>query len=50
MRAGAAVVLDVSRHENSDRIQGAVRAVPNELSGWLKEIKGHETVVGLYCS
>jgi hypothetical protein len=50
MRASSAVVIDVSRHENPDRIQGAVRAIPNELSGWLKHIKGSEEIVGLYCS
>jgi hypothetical protein len=50
VRAGTATVIDVSAHENPERIQGAMRADPNELSGWLKLIKGSEGIVGLYCT
>ncbi len=50
MRSGEATAIDVSAQENSHRIQGAVRAEPNELGGWLRQIKGTEGVVGLYCT
>lgn len=50
MRSGAATVLDVSAHENPDRIQGAIRAVPNDLRGWLKQIPAAAGLVGLYCT
>jgi len=50
MSAGTATVIDVSAHENPERIQGAARAVPNEVSGWLKLIKGNEALIGLYCT
>src|SRR5579875_921831 len=50
VRAGTATVIDVSAHDNSERIEGAVRATPNEVSGWLKLIKGNEAIIGLYCT
>ncbi|HTW86427.1 MAG TPA: hypothetical protein VMD75_00345 [Candidatus Binataceae bacterium] len=50
MRAGEATVLDVSAHENPERIQGAIRAVPNDLRGWLKQIPATDRLVGLYCT
>jgi hypothetical protein len=50
MRSGAATVIDVSAGENPDRIQGAIRAVPNDLLGWLKQIPATDGLVGLYCT
>ncbi len=50
MRSGEATAMDVSAQENPYRIQGAIRAVPNELRGWLKQIPATEGLVGLYCT
>jgi hypothetical protein len=50
MREGKAVVLDVSAHDNSDLIAGAVRPRPNDLNGWLRYATGHDRTVALYCT
>lgn len=49
MDADQVAVLDVTKHEGFPQIAGALRAVPNELSGWLNVLpKGKDVVT--YCT
>lgn len=45
----AAIMLDVSRDVTSGHIAGAVRTIPNDLTGWLAAIKPGKDVI-TYCT
>jgi hypothetical protein len=45
----AAIMLDVSRDVTNGHIAGAVRATPNDLTGWLAAIKPGKDVI-TYCT
>lgn len=44
-----AIVLDVSREAQEQKIKGAVRAAPNELAGWLSVVRNGKDVI-TYCT
>jgi hypothetical protein len=46
---GAAVVLDVSKEQDREKIGGALRAQPNDLAGWLAVVQPGKSVV-TYCT
>lgn len=48
-RLGRVVVLDVSKGTSEHKIAGALRATPNDLSGWLSVIPPGKDVV-TYCT
>ncbi len=50
LQGRGAIVLDVSKGENPHRIKGALRATPNELSGWLQLVQGIGRRVVTYCT
>jgi ribosomal protein L14 len=45
----AAVMLDVSKQPQGERIKGAVRANPNDLTGWLTVVPRGKDVI-TYCT
>lgn len=45
----AAIMLDVSRDNTNGHISGAVRSIPNDLTGWLAAIKPGKDVI-TYCT
>ncbi len=47
--SGNAVILDVSKDKNASRIKGAIRAMPNDLTGWLAALPSGKSVV-TYCT
>lgn len=49
LEEGAAVILDVSKVQQPERIRGALRARPNELPGWLAVATPGKSVV-TYCT
>ncbi len=46
---GRALIIDVSKNVNSGRIAGAIRARPNDLTGWLAALEPGKSVV-TYCT
>jgi hypothetical protein len=44
-----ALIIDVSKTDNVDRIAGAIRAHPNDLTGWLAALTPKKSVV-TYCT
>lgn len=44
-----AIILDVSRNGTDEKIGGALRANPNELTGWLKVVPAGKDIV-TYCT
>jgi rhodanese-related sulfurtransferase len=46
---GQAIVLDVSKARHGERIAGALRAQPNDLTGWLSTLPQGKSVV-TYCT
>jgi hypothetical protein len=47
--SGKAVILDVGKSEFGERIKGALRAQPNELTGWLSMLPPGKDVI-TYCT
>ena len=45
----AAIMLDVSKHPEGQKIKGAVRANPNDLNGWLTVVPRGKDVI-TYCT
>lgn len=46
---GIALIIDVSKGDNAGRIAGAIRAQPNDLTGWLAALEPGKTVI-TYCT
>jgi hypothetical protein len=46
---GRAMVLDVSKQASAQRIRGAIRASPNDLTGWLANVRNGKDVI-TYCT
>jgi len=46
---GAAILLDVSKAPGAERIKGALRAQPNDLTGWVSVVPPGKSVV-TYCT
>lgn len=44
-----ALILDVTRNGDAERIKGALRAIPNDLTGWLNVLPRGKNVV-TYCT
>jgi hypothetical protein len=44
-----AIVLDVSKEPNGEKVRGAIRTNPNDLTGWLTVVSPGKNVV-TYCS